>query len=155
MAKLQIVPATQEHLEQVAANMRQADADEAWAAGHMSPLEALEFSDRITRDTKAGLADGEVFCIFGTARASALSFNGVPWLLGTEELPKYSRGFLRLNRKYISQIKKEFDRLDNYVDVRNHAAIKWLRWLGFKINPPIAYGADNLPFHHFEMEGIS
>ena len=155
MAKLQIVSVTQKYVEYVAANMRQADVDEAWASNHMGPLEALESSVEMSRGAKAGLANGEVFCIFGTARASALSFNGIPWLLGTDKLPKYSRGFLRLNKKYIKQIKKEFDYLENYVDARNHITIKWLEWLGFKVNAPVPYGADNLPFHHFEMEGAA
>ena len=37
------------------------------------------------------------------------------------------------------------------VDARNARAIRWLRWLGFRIHPAEAHGIQGLPFHRFEM----
>ena len=152
MPEYAIVPATMAHAEELAANMRKADVAEIWAAGRHKPLEALKLSLVVSRDPKAGLVDGRVVCMFGIAAPTLMSFTGVPWLLGSEELARHWRYFLRANIPVVARMREEYDVLANYVDARNKTAIRWLKWLGFDIKEAQPYGPDGLPFHRFEMK---
>ena len=73
-------------------------------------------------------------------------------MLSTDELPKHYRKFARGSQTYIDSLKKDFDFLYNYVDVRNTLAVRWLSWLGFELDAPEPFGIDQLPFHKFHME---
>ncbi|MNC81827.1 hypothetical protein D3C75_1350850 [compost metagenome] len=41
--------------------------------------------------------------------------------------------------------------LTNYVDARNLAAIRWLQWLGFRMDSPVPYGPHRLTFRQFHL----
>jgi hypothetical protein len=146
----EIVPGLVCHAVELAANMRQADIDEVWAAGHVTPLQSLLQSVEGSRDTFAGLADGKVVCMFGVGTTTLISDVAIPWLLGSADLPKHSIAFLRANKARIQEMKQNYKVMRNFVDARNHKAIRWLKWLGFDILPPQSFGADKMPFHPFQ-----
>jgi hypothetical protein len=147
----QVVPATEEHAAELVANVRAADAAELWAGWRHTPAEAVAASMRVSRDTLAGIEPGgKLLCLFGVAPATALSDFASPWMIGTEELPRHARAFLRVSRAWTGLIREEYSILLNYVDERNVLAVKWLRWLGFTIREPEPFGPDGLPFHRFE-----
>lgn len=146
-----IVPGTQEHVAQVAERMRQEDIDEVWAASHQTPFEGLARSVLVSRDTSAGLVNGRAVCMFGVASLMLLSDAGYPWLLGTTELPRHARKFLRESVGALAKMKRDYAVLSNFVDARNTLSIRWLRWLGFEIKEPIPFGPDRMLFHPFEM----
>jgi hypothetical protein len=135
----------------IAANMRAADRDEVWASSHVEPEQALRRS--LTHSTHAwvGRVDDEPVIMFGVGMVSLLGGIGAPWLLGTDGVQRYSRTFLRLSRGWLTEMRAAYPVLVNYVDARNALSIRWLRWLGFQIGPAVAWGADHLPFHRFEM----
>lgn len=151
MPEYAVVPATQVHIEELAQTMRQADRDEVWAAAHLSPYMALKLSFESSSNASTGLVDSRVLCMFGVATTSIVSDIGVPWLLGSEELPKHARAFLRRNRPYIRSVNAEYKLLVNYVDARHTEVVRWLKWLGFKLDPAKPFGPDQVPFHRFEM----
>jgi len=150
-ADIAIVPATAEHAAAMAPRMREADRQEVWATSMSTPLDALERSLARSRRAHAGLADGVVVCLFGVAPVTVMGDVGMPWLLGSEELPRYAVPFLRRNRPYVAAMSRDYRVLTNYVDARNALSIRWLRWLGFAIMSTEPYGALKLPFHRFEM----
>ncbi len=152
MTEYQVVPATEKHAQELSVTMRADDVREAWAAGHVSPLEALMISIETAPDARAGLADGRVVCIFGVSQWTVLGLAGIPWLLAAEEMPRHARHFLRANKAYIAEIRERYMTLANRVDARNKKAVLWLRWLGFKIDPALPFGFDQLPFHRFHWE---
>lgn len=145
-------PATEADAEFVGVLLRQADADEIKAASGREPVEGTVLSYRASRDPKVGCVDGVPVCIFGVAEQSLVSDRAVPWLLGTDDLPKHARAFLRMSRAYVQNMKREYRLLFNYVDARNTYAVRWLGWLGFKIEEPQPFGPERLPFHRFSME---
>ena len=51
----------------------------------------------------------------------------------------------------MKDITKDYSLLINFVDARHGVAIRWLKWLGFKVFPAKPFGPDKLPFHRFEM----
>ena len=153
MAKYKVISTTEEHILELSQTMRKDDIAEVWAGWHKTPLEALRISAEYTKQSWTGLADDRVVCMFGIAQPSILSYVGAPWLLGSEELPKHFRTFLRGNKIYIKAIKKEFELLENYVDTRNTTAIRWLKWLGFELSSPEPYGVERRTFRKFTMKG--
>ena len=151
MTVYEVVPIDDRVME-LADTMRQVDVDEVWAAGHMSPKEALEQSIDVSRDTMMILIDGEVVGVFGIGVVVALSDTGIPWLLCSQKLVEKASKFLRYNKGYVDRAKKEYVKLHNYVDARNTYAIKWLRWLGFTVEKAAPFGMEQMPFHHFHWE---
>lgn len=146
-----VVPASMFHVKHMAPRVRQADRDEMYAASLSTPEEALERG--LERSTKAwaALFDGEVACIFGVAPGTSLSGVGYPWMLGTDLVDKHQVTFLRGCAKYVDDMAADFDSLVNYVDARNTKAIRWLKWLGFRIEEAKPAGILRMPFHRFEM----
>lgn len=151
MTEYAIRDATVDDLEFFAANMRQADKDEAVAQTGMHPSMALGMAFGISDYCKVGTADGVPVCIFGVSDVGGLCESiGSPWLNGTDELPKHARAFARRNIPVVEAMNERYHRLINYVDARNKMAIRWLKWLGFDIMEPVNYGPYQMMFHPFE-----
>ena len=154
MTAYEIVPTTVEHVLELAETMRGADKDEVWATSRQMPCAALLEALKVSRDARTGLANGVVLCVFGTTSVATLGATGVPWMLSSDSLPKHARAFLRGSIGYVKEMLGEYDVLVNYVDARNTVAKRWLGWLGFKLGPPVIYGAARLPFHRFELRTV-
>lgn len=151
MTEATIVPATQEHARQFAPLLRAADVAEVWAAGQVTPLEALERGIGASPGTCwAGFIDGEPVAIFGVTTASLLSGIGVPWMLGTDLIEKHQVTFLRHCRPIVARWREDFAVLINMVDARNTTAHRWLRWLRFELGEPQPHGPEGLPFIPFK-----
>jgi hypothetical protein len=90
--------------------------------------------------------------MFGVGAMSMLSDTGHPWMFGSNEMEHHSRALIRDARPYIDAMLRIYPRLENIVDARNKKSIRWLRHVGFRIDPPIPAGVDGLPFHPFVME---
>jgi len=151
LAVYEVRPATDELLAEVASRPRSADVEELWAAGRLTPLEAVQMGQRFG-EAYIGMVDGEPVCAFGVTPISALSGLGAPWMVGSTALDAHFRGFLRGCGPVVRAMLSQWPRLVNYVDARNLRAVKWLKWLGFSILPPVPYGHDGLPFHPFIKE---
>lgn len=145
----QIVVATPEHVEQVAAGMREADRQEVYAASGMDAERALRLGAEMSRECYAGVVDGEAVCIFGVAAPSMLSSTGVPWMLGTDKLERHANALMRVGRRAVAAWMRSYDLLENYVDSRNTKSIQWLCRLGFTIHDAEPRGPFGLPFHRF------
>jgi len=152
MVQYELVDTTDEHIEELAETMSQADVDEVWASSHRSPLESLLLSSTLSADTTTGLADGEVMCIFGVSPISIISGSGSPWLLGSDLIREHFRIFLRGNKEWMKIQQEKWDTLSNHVDARHTLAIRWLKWLEFDFDEAKPHGPDKMPFHRFSWE---
>lgn len=152
MLNVQILPATQEHIEEILPNVRQADLQEFMAINGWDARRVLETGVRTSTFSVAGLANGKVVTIFGVAPKSMIGGSGIPWLVATDELEKYQFAFLRRCRNGVNAMLSVYPYLENYVDERNHVAKAWLSWLGFTLDAAASYGNDGLNFHRFHME---
>lgn len=151
MSTYAIVPATEAHVQAMEGRVRQADVDELRAAGGRAPGEAMLEGLRLSSEAWAGLADGQVMCIFGVVQTSILAREGTPWMVGSDLVDRHARAFLLRSRPVVATWAARFDLLWNFVDARNRRAITWLRWLGFQIGEPEPFGVEGRPFHRFEM----
>lgn len=95
--------------------------------------------------------DGELACIFGVGPISLLTGSGRPWMLGTEVLDRYPVSLVKGVRRYIRRMLELYPRLENWVDSRNTRHVTLLRQLGFRIDPPVPFGPQGIPFHRFEL----
>lgn len=148
-----IVPAAQEHVEQMLPYVRQADRHEVMASSGRAVEDLLGRSVAQAEMAWAGLVNDKVACIFGVTGASLLSETGFPWMIGTHLVESHAKAFLRRNRPIVAQMLARYPYLKNYVDVRNSKAIEWLRWLGFVILPAEPFGMYRMLFHPFELKG--
>ena len=131
--------------------LRQADREEVEALTGRDPREALVASVERSASAWAGLANGELVCLFGVVPMTLVGVTGIPWLLGSESVTRYGRPFLRRNRIWLREMLREFPVLRNVVDARNAVSIRWLAWLGFTFGTPQPMGVRGLPFIPFEM----
>lgn len=150
-ADKRIVPSEASMVAHVAANLRQADIEEIWAFYGRCPKAAVMESFQKSHMAWTGLLDGEPVITFGCCTDDLLGSNGVPWLVGTPKLEQVPLTFAKLSRPFLNVMMDHHVRLTNHVDVRNGLAIRWLRWLGFTLDPAEPAGPFGLPFHHFWM----
>lgn len=149
MARAEVLPLKAADIDTILPDIRQADRDEIEGALHIPMRQAL--ADALADHCKASkiVVDGAVVAVFGDSTHSAEV--GVPWLISTRHVERFPRAFLQVCKPEVAEMLTRHPMLLNYVDARNQAAIRWLRWLGFTFCEPEPYGPDGHPFHCFWM----
>ena len=150
MGRWEVVQAKPEHAKFIAENMKQPDVDEVWASSKHTPKEAIVTSMSLSQEVWAGLGDGEPIIIMGVVKQDMLN-RAVPWMLGTDALPLFTRPFLRDAKAMSNRWLDECSFLFNYVDARHTVSVRWLEWMGFEVMEAEPFGPYNMPFHNFYM----
>jgi hypothetical protein len=146
--------ATLADAEWFAPRLREADRAELLAssgAGIASGLRAAV----LYSDHAAFVAESEnlgPIAIFGFARRGLAADKASPWCVGTKDLTKRGKALTLHGRAYCLRTLDAFPLLENWVDVRNTAAIRWLKAIGFKFDGPAPHGVEGLPFMRFWMK---
>lgn len=155
MAVVELVPATLEHAASIAARLRQSDRDELAASG-FGDVAATVANGVITSPRSWVLCvDGVPEAIAGVSPVSLLGSLGSPWMVATDVMEAHQRAFLRVSRPVVKEMTRLYGVLVNYVDDRNTVSIRWLKWCGFEMGEPVAYGPFGMPFRRFMMKGES
>lgn len=141
-----IVPATLEHAQQLAPRMRPEDAAEVWASSRQTPLESLVSSLAWSKEAHAALWGSEVAALFGIARGPFLSFRAFPWLLGSELLNRHPGPFVRQARVIVREWIEQYGFLEQAVDARYAAALRWAARVGFEVGEPQPFGLLGMDF---------
>lgn len=152
MARVDILPATLAHVQALLPDILAEDRAEWWASSLSDPKEALPLALKRSEIARAGFIDGQIAALYGVVRAGFLTSHGIPWLIAGRHALNHPASFLRATGRAAPEIVQGFDYLENYVDARNRRAVRWLSWLGFKIDPPRPWGALGLDFHRFHIE---
>jgi hypothetical protein len=143
-----IRPATVADCVSLAPRLRKEDAEEAYAASGKFPEQALRAS--LGKDTSVVTIGGTPEMIFGCPRVDEIT--GSPWMLGTPVVisPKWRTAFLRTTRIAVEAWQDQYPLLHNFIDARNTAHMRWLRWLDFHfIARNDHHGPLGLPFYEF------
>lgn len=138
---------TEEHILNLAENMRPEEVDEVYASHGQAPEEAIRRCIERSLDVFATFEDDRLMSITGCAPRSWLSDLGSPWLLTSVEMPKSPRHLLRHTHTFLNKWRKEYGTLINFVDARYEASLRWARWAGFTVHDPEPFGYLQLPFH--------
>lgn len=138
----------------IAANLRDADRREIAASRGPEVQPADAIANTVLRSSHVWIAvagDGEPIAIFGVAPISMIDGIGSPWMLSTERVYEHPRALVTEARRYLSAMRETYPTLYNFVDARNDKSIRWLKRLGFALQPAAPYGPAGVPFHRFEM----
>lgn len=128
--------------------MREADRLEVEASsGNIH--DTLYKSIHISKRSLAVSVEGKLLYIIGIVKPTLLSDKGIPWLLGTNEIKRHKKVFMRSTYELLKETMAECRELENYVDARNTDSIKWLKFMGFTLDEPIPFGKEKKPFHRF------
>jgi hypothetical protein len=149
---IEIVRATMDHAADLAPRLRALDLAEIEAASGRPVSEVLAESLDRALWSEAVLVEGRVEALGGLGTFSMMFGPGVPWLVGSDRLTERARWFLGESRRQVRRMLGQYQRLENRVDARNAPAIRYLRWLGFTLEPARPWGHAGLPFHPFTME---
>lgn len=148
---LRIETATQDHVTEILPHLRASDRREVRrAVGYVD--KAIRDSVRDSYEAYAFIVDGRVVCLAGVCVKNLLAGSAIPWMVGTDELLKYSKTLCRNNRKFLDKWLQVFEKLENFVDNDNKITQKWLKWLGFELEEPQQYGKLGHLFRRFHRE---
>lgn len=145
---------TVELVEEIARNMRQADADEVWASHNFTPLEALMEGWELSEYSVIITVNDEPCVMIGLVRRDILSGNGIVWMLGTEGALKYKKKFFTEVPAVMKDMLSVCSMLYNHVHIKNKVSIKWLKWIGFTLCEPEPFGCEQELFHKFYIERV-
>lgn len=134
---MHIVPATREHLEAIAADIRDYDAFELKIFTGRSGVDGLEFIQRNASKLQVLEYDGKPAVMFGHNVTDMLFKVACPFLIITKYAESRPILFVRYSKAVLAEMHGYY--LVNYVQARNQLAIKWLEWLGFYVAPPELY----------------
>lgn len=149
--KAKVLPLTAADINGLARDIRRADIEELQEALGIPIRYALE--QCLVGSLKASkiVAGGKIVAIFGDAVHDVMGSVGVPWLISTIHVERHAREFLRVCQPAVREMLERHAHLRNYVDVRNHHAVRWLKWLGFQFGEPVPYGPHRMPFYPFHL----
>lgn len=139
-------------IDLLAKHMRGPDRAELAAAGFGDAAMALNMSVRASLFVRTVFVPEGIACIYGVSSISLLQGEGSPWMLGTDQIRRHAKSFMRESAAVIEEMHGIFPRLSNVVDARNRWAVRWLRHAGFTIREPIPYGPEGFLFHPFDKE---
>ena len=125
---LQIVPLRPEHAS-IVPHLRQADIDEIRSMTGLPPSAAVACSIAVSERGFTALLDGKPCAVFGV-------HDGIIWLVGTDEITHHPITFYRNSKRIFQNLKNGYARLFNFVHADNTFSLRWLRWLGFSVDPP-------------------
>lgn len=113
-------------IKYIASRLREADLAEVAASTGETATTALTHGYEISTICNTVVTStGVPVAIYGV-----LDTGGV-WMLGTDDMKKYARSFLKQCTGIIDDLNKQFPLLYSYVDARNTLHIRWLKWVGF------------------------
>lgn len=125
---------------QVGLRLRDEDRGEIFAScGDCEVIDVLAAQIEADSDAQAVYYDGRPAALVGCA-------NGIPWMLGTDELTKHPRMTIALARGYVDHWLSLYGRLHNVIWSGSERNLAFVRFLGFTVEP-----AED-EFHEFHME---
>lgn len=97
----------------------------------MTASKVLETNLNHSSHAFTGFVNNVPFCMFGVCPVDG--DKGEVWLLVTEDVHKVDLMFLKGSLYFLDFFKLMYAKLEAIVDAEYEAAIKWLKWLGFKL----------------------
>ena len=138
-----------EDIGAVAKRIRAIDREEIYLASLLDPERAIKVSVANAEYAYTVRYDDEVALVFGINRRSLLCDVFAPWMLGTDIVDSHPILFTRDSLVFIKRLVANYPMQENWVLEKNVAAVAWLKWLGFDMDPPAPHGACRANFIRF------
>lgn len=151
--RLEALPATYGHVEDLAPRLRERDLDEVRAASgwdaHEALLKSLALSDPDMVWAAVERSTGHVVSMYGVGPLTWGT--GSAWLLSSDLIDDYAREAWVLSKRGIAEMHTRYQTLTNFIDVRNVTSLSWLERLGFcPVEFAPAWGVERRPFIRYE-----
>ena len=131
-----IAKATSEHANILQHNLRDSDVRECIIHG-ASPFRALMSGIREKGENYTCIIDGQPICMFGVNPIMEMMIGRI-WLLGSYEIEKRGRKFIRWSQSVVNYYQEQYYQLENVVPADHVKTLEWLDFLGFEIlNEPL------------------
>ena len=148
-----IVTATREHAFNMAPRMCAVEVLEILDSDGLVPeMALLRELDRSVSAWSWVIGD-EVACMFGIVAPNMLDDQAYPWFLTTPLVETHARQFARSCKALLPELLARHPRLVGMVDARHDLSVRWLQWLGARLEDPRPWGVAGAPFHKFEIGG--
>ena len=131
---LQFVSLKPEHAA-IVPHLRREDVKEIHEMTGLTPDLPVVYSIVHSEKGYAAILDDKPVAVFGI-------HNGLIWLVATDDIAKYPVTFYRLSKNLFQSLKSGYSFLHNWVHEDNHLSLRWLKWLGFHVEPEVNH------FHH-------
>lgn len=135
---------TPSHIRSLGENLRDSDIERARKLG-IPAHRALWRSYRESLICKTIFINDHVAAIWGCV-GSPLGQTGKPWMIMSPATDKYPMRVAFRYRKELRDMLTYFSKLEDWVDVSNHKALKLLHILGFKFGEIAPAGKDGTMF---------
>lgn len=132
--------------------LRDADVLEAEAATGLSAAKALCYSYAMSDKVLTVEFEGKPCLMMGCNPSEFDKHVGWIWALGTDEIGKFGRLFLKESMYWLEYISEGYTLVKNYTHVDNLVHHKWLKHLGFTLSGPFHYGPKSELFYLIEKD---
>lgn len=147
MSRVYVNKAEEEHIPIITTKLRAADILEVYKMNGCAPDVILKIGVKTSKRCRTMFVDGTPEAMYGVSID-----NGVhrPWFISSYEPMKHKAAFMEISITAVEDFKTHFSYLENFVDVENEVAIRWLGKIGFKvIMVPVPMGVHNGFFYKF------
>lgn len=133
MVDIAVLPATLEHADHIGRHLRAIDALElALVRPDNTPHQSVLNSLTASTWAEAVLVDAQPAIIYGVVPSSVPGV-AIPWMVATEAIHRISRAFVKGSAEKVACMHTAGAFLMNRVHHDNTLSIRWLKWLGFKV----------------------
>jgi len=154
MVDVTMTPATIEDGHELAADLRQLEADEIRAMTGLEPLPDIVRCLGYSSEAWAVRFDGHLVCLWGVVSRGhnvLMGWWGNGWLLCTNAVERYPITFWKACKHILPLLLSRWDLIANVIDVRHEQSMRWAERLGFRLEDPKPLGAAGLPFRRFTV----
>lgn len=133
----------------LAPNLRPEDVEEVSLSHGVPPEVSLSESVVASKECFTAYEGDTILAMGGFALSPCGSF-GMPWLVGTPEMVKHPKVLVEEATIRVRLWGLQVPLLMNYSHVRNTVHHRWLKRIGFTLQPtPVPYGPSQAPFIFF------
>lgn len=109
--------------------LRDADLLECVAHG-LTPYDALKLGYDKADLCRVACVGENPIAIFGIEKDT-----GIIWLLGSDDISIFRKDFIKKSKQELNNLMEGCDEVSAYMHKDNVVHEKWLRWLGFTVEP--------------------
>jgi hypothetical protein len=122
---------TEDHIFELARNMRPDDLEECRQAGYATALEAVSESVKASKECRACTVDDQVLAIYGVIEQSILTGSGQLWLLTTNLVESHKKTFVLYSKLVLLLMKQRWRSLVVPIGAEHKGALRLAHRYGF------------------------
>lgn len=123
-------------------NMRKEDIEECYSFAGGTPKDVLTHGFKSAKECIVGIENNIVICIVGVSKDNQI------WMLFSNKVTSISPSFLKESIKMVKESISKYDFIHGYTQSSNEFIIKFVKILGFSIEPEQNIRGFNIVKYH-------